>query len=184
MLDAALRLLSARGYAAVSVEAIAREAGVSKTVIYDTYGGLDPLLRALLEREEREALQSLADAAPVLREGADPGAAMTAWILSLAEAVASNPVAWRLMLIPPEGTPEIVRSHVQRGRDVALDQARALASAILANVPEIETELAARSIIALAEEGGKLLIDHPDTFTPERLANFAAAILSRIGETF
>jgi len=181
VLDATLRLISTRGYPALSVEAIAREAGVSKTVVYDAYGGLGPLLRALLEREERDALQSLAQAAPALHEGVDPAAALEAWILSLATAVTSNPVTWRVMLIPPAGTPDVVREHVQRGRDVALDQARALAGAVLAKRPDIETELAARSIVALAEEGAKLLLDQPEEFPPQRLADFAAAIISGMG---
>lgn len=181
VLDAALRLLSRSGYSALSVEAIAREAGVSKTVVYDTYGGLDQLLQALLEREERGALRSLAEAAPVLPEGADPAESVLAWAMSLAQAITANPVTWRLMLIPPEGTPEIVREHVQRGRDIALEQARVLAGAVLTGRPElaaIDTELAARSILAMAEEGAKLLLDEPDEFPPERLADFTAAVLT------
>lgn len=177
VLDATLRLISTRGYATLSVEAIAREAGVSKTVVYDSYGGLGPVLEALLEREERDALASLARSAPVLPAGADPAVAMTAWILSLADALTNNPVTWRLMLVPTDGTPEVVRERVQRGRDVALGQARLLAGALLTDRPDIETELAARSIIALAEEFAKLLLDRPDEFTPQRVAGFATAIL-------
>jgi hypothetical protein len=50
----------------------------------------------------------------------DPRAAIFTWAMGLAEAITANPVTWRLMLIPPAGTPEIVRERVQRGRDIAL----------------------------------------------------------------
>jgi hypothetical protein len=151
---------------------------VSKTVVYDAYGGLGQVLSALLEREEREALESLARAAPALPDGADPAAAMMAWVESLAEAVSRNPVTWRLMLVPPDGTPEIVREHVQRGRDVALDQARTLTRAALGDRAALDAELAARAVLAVAEEGAKLLLDRPEEFTPQRLADFAASILA------
>jgi AcrR family transcriptional regulator len=180
MLDAALALISRDGYAALSVEAIAREGGVSKTVVYDSYGGLAPLLLALLEREERSALRSVAQAAPALPEGTDPTAAALAWVRALAEAVAGNPVTWRLMLIPPQGTPEIVREHVQRGRDVVLEQARALVAAIFVGRRDVDVELAARAIVAVAEECAKLLLDRPAEFPPERLAGFAAASLTAL----
>jgi AcrR family transcriptional regulator len=180
VLDAALRLLSARGYSALSIEAIAREAGVSKTVVYDSYGGLGQLMQALLEREEQGALRSLAEAAPALGDGRDPPAALIAWARSLAHAVSGNPASWRLVLIPPAGTPELVREHVQRGRDIALDQARVLAGALLAEDPTIEVELAARSILAIAEEGARLLLDDPGEFTPERLSAFVGAVVASL----
>jgi hypothetical protein len=153
----------------------------SKTVVYDAHGGLGDVLHALLEREEQGALQSLAEATPVLPDGADPTQAVIAWAMSLAQAITGNPVTWRLMLIPPEGTPDVVREHVQRGRDIALEQARVLAGAVLtrrAELAAIDTELTARSILTLEEEGAKLLLDQPDEFTPERLADYVAAVLT------
>ncbi len=175
-LDAALRLISEHGYSALSVESIARAAGVSKTVVYDAYGGLGPLLRALLEREERSALAAVANAATAPLAGVDPASAMDAWMLRLADAVLADPTTWRLMLIPPESTPAMVREHVQRGRDVVLGHARALTSAILVDHAAIDVELTARSFVALAEEAAKLLLADPDQFTPQRLADFAASI--------
>src|ERR1700761_2240094 len=76
-LDAALRIICARGYGAANMEAIAREMGVAKTVVYEAFGGRGPLLRALLEREERRILATLA-AAPA-PEG-DPRDVLLAWI--------------------------------------------------------------------------------------------------------
>ncbi|MFB8088682.1 TetR/AcrR family transcriptional regulator [Streptomyces sp. NPDC055992] len=48
--DATLRLLAERGYAGLTVEAVAQEAGVNKTTIYRWWPSKAPLLRAALLR--------------------------------------------------------------------------------------------------------------------------------------
>ena len=58
LLDAALRLLARDGYDKLTVEAIAREADVTRPVVYSAYDGLEPLLNALLDRTQRCALAS------------------------------------------------------------------------------------------------------------------------------
>jgi AcrR family transcriptional regulator len=50
ILDAAQRLIIADGYAAASMEAIAREANLVKPRVYAGYSGRGQLLRTLLER--------------------------------------------------------------------------------------------------------------------------------------
>ena len=37
-------------------------------------------------------------------------------VIAFLEVVLANPHAWRLILLPTEGTPEMVREHVARGR--------------------------------------------------------------------
>ena len=49
VLDAALSIITEDGYAAVSMEAIARRVDVAKPVVYNAFAGLDALLHALLE---------------------------------------------------------------------------------------------------------------------------------------
>ncbi len=46
LLDALARLLSRSGFTAVGVNAVAREAGVDKVLVYRYFGGLDGLMRA------------------------------------------------------------------------------------------------------------------------------------------
>src|SRR3954453_18749022 len=48
VLDSALRIICERGYAAANMEAIARETGVAKTVVYEAYGTRERVPRALL----------------------------------------------------------------------------------------------------------------------------------------
>lgn len=180
VLDAALTLISDQGHAALSMEAIARQARVSKTVVYDAYGGLEPLLRALLDREEAAALASLAHAAPAISNLDDPAAALTDWLRALFGAVSDNPLRWRLMLLPADGTPPVVRKRVQRGREIALAQARRLAAALLANDQHTDLDLAARAILAIGEEGARLLLNQPDRYHPDRLVEFAATLAAKL----
>src|ERR1700748_3228087 len=64
LIDAALSVIVERGYEGVSIEAIARTAGVTRPVIYDHFHNLGQLLRELIEREERYALEQLAVVVP------------------------------------------------------------------------------------------------------------------------
>src|SRR5437763_15861925 len=59
LVDAALEVILAQGYAGVSVEAVARAAGVTRPVVYDHFPNLGQLLRALVEREEHCSVAGL-----------------------------------------------------------------------------------------------------------------------------
>src|ERR1700744_6734849 len=56
LIDAALNVIVEQGYEGVSIESIARMAGVTRPVIYDHFSNLGRLLHALIEREEDYAL--------------------------------------------------------------------------------------------------------------------------------
>ena len=64
LLDAALKVVLEQGYAGVSIEGIARTAGVTRPVIYDHFSNLEALIHALIEREEHYALSQLAEVVP------------------------------------------------------------------------------------------------------------------------
>src|SRR5437764_15135728 len=66
LIDAALTVILEHGYGGVSIEAIAREAGVTRPVVYDHFPNLPRLLHALVEREERYSLEQLEDVVPEL----------------------------------------------------------------------------------------------------------------------
>jgi len=72
LLDAALTIIDRDGYDGVSIDAIAREAGVTRPVVYGAYDGLGPLLTALLDRQQERALAQLFAALPLGADDADP----------------------------------------------------------------------------------------------------------------
>jgi AcrR family transcriptional regulator len=161
VLDAALRIICERGYAAANMEAIARETGVAKTVVYEAYGTRERLLRALLEREEGQLLAAL-------EVPADAG--LLDWIEHGLHAVRSNPAEWRLLLAPAEGTPGLVREHLESGRAVVLEHLRRL----LAPLRPPDPELAAISMLAIAERAALDVLDGRD---PARWVEFAGRML-------
>ena len=64
LIDAALNVIVEQGYEGVSIESIARTAGVTRPVIYDHFSNLGRLLQALIEREEAYALAQLEEVVP------------------------------------------------------------------------------------------------------------------------
>jgi AcrR family transcriptional regulator len=180
VLDAARRLLDEGGARSLSVEGVAAEAGVSKTVVYSAFGDLDQLVLALVEREEAHALAGLAEAAPDLTGDEDPVETLLAWAAALAETVAAEPERWRLMLIPPPGTPAAVLKRIQRGRDLVVEQLVRVLSSLAPPEEDWDVELAARSIAAAAEEQGRLMARNPADYPPERIVRFLSAVLREI----
>ncbi|MGH2908997.1 MAG: TetR/AcrR family transcriptional regulator [Solirubrobacteraceae bacterium] len=183
VIDAALQVIVEQGYAGVSIEAIARTAGVTRPVIYDHFPNLGGLLQALIEREERIALAQLAEAVPgpELAASADPVALLGSGVRRFLEAVRSRPPTWRIILLPLDGTPAIVREHVATNRARILERLRLLVEWGIGDDAEaVDVELAAGSILALAEEAGRRVLTDPDRFPPERYEAFVLAIVGRL----
>jgi AcrR family transcriptional regulator len=179
VLDAAFALIVEQGYAAATMEAIARKANLAKTVVYNAYPRRGPLLQALLEREATRALQMLVSK-PLPRD-LDPSAVLLAWVEHAAESIAANPSLWRLVLAPTEGTPPAVRRAVEMGRAVVLKRIRELLKPFLARRPElarIDPDLTARSLLAICEQGALLLIDKPAEYPVQRITRFARDFLA------
>jgi len=186
LIDAALEVILERGYRGVSIEAVARAAGVTRPVVYDHFPDLGRLLHALVEREERYSLEQLERVVPDV--SAQAGAQRPVEVLAGAvrrflDAVMERPATWRIILLPLEGTPAIVREHVEVNRARILRRIEALVrqSIALGQLPEhLDVELAARAIRDLAEEAGRTVLMDPERFTPERYGRFVQSVLELI----
>jgi AcrR family transcriptional regulator len=181
LLDVTLDLLSSEGFDALSVEAIARRAGVNRTVVYRSFANLAVLLAALLRREQQRVDRTLDTLIP-----ADPGDRVAAELLSEAlrdflAAIQAAPQTWRLALMPPESAPQAVRSLIHRRRAALVRRILRLVRWALTqlDVPKdaLDIELLSRMLLSLAEEHGRLALE--DTaFPPARLEASANAILA------
>jgi AcrR family transcriptional regulator len=69
ILDAAVNLFATNGYAATSIAAIAREAGVVPETIYATYGSKRALIDGLIERAQPEETQAAIQATWAAKAG-------------------------------------------------------------------------------------------------------------------
>jgi AcrR family transcriptional regulator len=181
LVDAALKVILQHGYGRVSIEAVARAAGVTRPVVYDHFPNLARLLHALVEREERYSLEQLEDVVP-----ADPGERDSVEVLAggvrrFLQAVAARPATWRLILLPLEGTPRIVRDHVERNRARMLERIERLVrwSIERGELPaDLDVELAARAIRDLGEQAGRMVLTDPSRYTPERYERFVTSVMT------
>jgi AcrR family transcriptional regulator len=184
LIDAALSVIIEQGYEGVSIEAIARVAGVTRPVIYDHFSNLGRLLQALIEREEAYALAQLAEVVPATPREGDPPEQFAAGVRRFLDAVASRPNTWRVILLPPEGTPVIVREHVETNRAQVLARLTrfvAWAAERAGIRADLDIEICARAILRLSEEAGRMVLTDPERFSPERYERFARTVTELIG---
>ena len=184
LLDAAIAVIVRDGYAGVSVDAIAREAGVTRPVVYGVFDGLEPLLLALLDRQEARALAQLHEAM------SDDTALVTApeefmvdTAVRMIDAITSDPHTWRPILLAPSGTPEVVRERIERDREQVRRQVGRLLEVGLAlrGGPHVDVEVASHAVVAVLEHFGRLLLDDPRRFDTDRLVTAIRGLLAAIG---
>jgi AcrR family transcriptional regulator len=179
LIDAALTVILEQGYEGVSIEAVARTAGVTRPVVYDHYPNLAQLLQALIEREERYALAQLDEVVPVDPGERDLAELLASGVRQFLIAVASRPATWRIILLPLEGTPAIVRHNVETHRARTLERLERLVRWAMdrAAAPrELDVELTARAIRGLAEEAGRAVLTDPERYSPDRYERFVQSM--------
>src|SRR4051795_10621245 len=103
LLDATKAIVARDGFHAVSIEAVAREAGVSRPIVYGHFDDLPGLLEALTNREAKRAMGQLAAVLPRDLDAGDPVAELLRGLRSYLEVARDDPGTWRLVLVPPEG---------------------------------------------------------------------------------
>ena len=116
---------------------MAREAGITRPIVYGHFHDLAGLLEALVERERRARSPS-SPSAPRRPGRGDPRELLLAALRGYLEAVRADPATWRLVLMPPEGAPASCTSASRAGRAAIVGQlaeASAPASARAASRP-------------------------------------------------
>jgi AcrR family transcriptional regulator len=182
LLDAALAVIVREGYDAVSVDAIAREAGVTRPVVYGIFDGLGPLLEALLDRQQERALGQLAAALPPETDLGDLEGLVLAAARRLIDAVRGDPLTWQPILLAPHNVPEQVRARIAADREgVAARIAAMLELALLTRGgPRLDTEVLAQALVAVLEHFGRLLLTEPDRFDTDRLVAAVSGVLHAV----
>jgi AcrR family transcriptional regulator len=187
LLDAALTVIVRDGYDAISIDAIAREAGVTRPVVYGVFDGLGPLLAALLDRQQQRALSQLAAVLPQ-----DPAAALVPGGLErvvvdaarrLIEQVRSDPMTWQPILLAPHNVPEPVRDRIAADREEVTARIAGMIELGLAlrGGPRLDAEVLAHALLAVLEHFGRLLLTEPDRFDTDRLVGAVSAVIEAIG---
>jgi len=182
LLDVTKAIVGEQGFHAVSIEAVARRAGITRPIVYGHFQDLGRLLEAMLERESSRALGQLAAILPTDVTSGDPRDALLAALAGYLEAVRADPVTWRLVLMPPEGAPEALRERINHGRDAII--------AILAEVvrPGLapgrgspDPALTARLVSAVADEAARITLTDPEQYPALRILDQARWLLDQLG---
>lgn len=180
LLDAASRVLVRDGYEKVTVEAIAREADVTRPVVYAAYDGLEPLLHALLDRTQRRALASALQLMPGRTFEGD----VDDWILAAAggliDVVQREPETWRPVLGLTQNAPAIVRDRIESTRELIRGY---IADALQVGLerrggPDVDVDVLAHLVMITAEHFGRLVLDQPERYDKERLVSALEGLLS------
>ncbi len=181
LLDVARAIVGEAGFHAVSIEAVARRAGITRPVVYGHFNDLRGLLEAMLARETARARAQLARILPPPTWRGSTREMLLGALHGYLEAVSGDPVTWRLVLMPQEGAPEMLREQIGKGRDAVL--------AVLADLvrpglsPGRETPdpvLTARTLSTLADEAARLTLTDPDRYPIERLMDHARWLIDQL----
>ena len=95
IVDAAKTLIARKGYAALGVNAVAREAGCDKQLIYRYFGGLDGLIEAIGEEAANWVEAALAHCQPA--PGTDYGEAVQQFLVALLDALKEDDLMMQLI---------------------------------------------------------------------------------------
>ena len=95
LLDIGRRLFAERGYEGTSIEEIAAQAGVSKPVVYEHFGGKEGLYAVVVDREVERLLTM---ATSLLLEGDNTRAKFQAAMVALLRYIDSNADGFRILV--------------------------------------------------------------------------------------
>jgi AcrR family transcriptional regulator len=183
LLDVTLRIIVERGWAALSIEAVAREAGITRPVVYGLFDDLPGLLNALFERETQRVLSQLANVIPTNPGERDPDELLVESLHGFLGAVQAAPDTWRLVLLPVEGTPDVLKARVAGYREIVrsqLEQILAWGTQRRGGPSWLDVELFAGIVQAVGEYAATLVLTEPERYPPERVVRFIAAMLAAV----
>src|SRR4051812_26573584 len=172
ILDITHAIVDAEGFHAATINRIAAEAGVTRTVIYQQFGDLSRLFVALVDREADRARRQFEDAiAHTGDDGDDVFAETFAGVLRAAD---EHPATWRPFLVPPQGPPPELHERLAVAQTLVRPYSVNVLLAIDPNLPD--PEYTARILNAAGDELLRLRLFFNETATTERLLAHASRL--------
>jgi AcrR family transcriptional regulator len=157
---------------------VAREAGITRPIVYGHFHDLGGLLDALVEREGARALAQLEQVLPDVASEGDPHEMLLGGLRAYLQAAQADPATWRLVLMPPEGAPAILRERIAAGRAAIIAELAEAVPPLLGARPD--PELTAHMLSTLSDETVRLHLSDPDRYPVDRLLDMARWFLGRV----
>ncbi|MFQ6331558.1 TetR/AcrR family transcriptional regulator [Nocardia sp. CWNU-33] len=176
LLDVALNIVAESGFADVSVAAVAERGGVTRPVVYDSFGSRDELLADLVEREttrmQEAVVRAMSEVDGSIRSGADPRDVLAAALVRFLAEVRAMPETWRLVYFPLSGVPSTLRERVVQAHDQPRGPLHRVLGAWLTGRPdadEVDVDVLVQLIQGLIQTAARLVLDEPDRFDVDRI---------------
>lgn len=182
LLDAARELVVESGFGEVTVAAVAERGGVTRPVLYDSFGSRDELLCELIEREGARLREAMERA---LADGAPQATLLDALGRFLTD-VRAVPDSWRLVYAPIEGVSPVLRERLERARDELRIPLRHLLAAWLTARPgddltaRVEMDVLVEVVQGAVEAIMRPLLDRPGEFAVSRVLALLDLLLGDI----
>ena len=178
LLDSVLEIITTDGVGAVSVDGVARRAGVSRPVVYSLFIDTNDILRVSLDREEHRALTQLAGALPLDQD--DVAASLIQLVETFLCAIAQAPQRWQaIYLISDSGTPAF-HKRVHRARTTVIGQLKQAFRASDTFDATTDPDLLARYVVAALWDSGRLLLTEPDDYPHNRLLHALRQLITTL----
>ncbi|MBJ8344855.1 TetR/AcrR family transcriptional regulator [Antrihabitans sp. YC2-6] len=184
LLDAALHLVVVEGHNAVTMAAVAEQAGVTKPVVYGLFANRADLLADLLRREQEQALAQLLAVLPSdfdKRSLDAPGDQLAALLERFLGVVREAPERWHCIVMQMPDMPAEFLSARETARAIALVRVEQIARWLLRSLdapPELDAEIVAHTMVGVFESAARLVLSDPEHFKPER---FVASLRAATG---
>ncbi|MEV0793256.1 TetR/AcrR family transcriptional regulator [Kribbella sp. NPDC050459] len=179
ILDAALEVFNAKGYAGTTMQSVADAAGVTKPVVYDSFANRDELLLALLAREEQHLVISIVSALPADPTVGTPEEHVLEGLTAFLTAVQKNPQSWRIVFGAQYGAAPVVSERVRAARAFLVESLRLtlLQSLPVVTDPEANLPVLAELLASMTEACARMLVIDGTTRSPAELARTVSQVV-------
>jgi AcrR family transcriptional regulator len=180
ILDAALEVFSANGFAGTTMQSVADAAGVTKPVVYDSFANRDELLLALLAREEQHLIVSIVAALPADPSVGTPEEHVLEGLTAFLTAVSEQPQSWRIVFGAQYGAAPVVAERVRAARAFLVESLRLTLLKSLPGVadPDANLPVLAELLASMTESCARMLVVDGTDRSPAELAKTVSQVVA------
>lgn len=169
LLDAAEELFADQGYAATSIEDIARTAGVTRPVVYERLGNKESAYLAVVARVREELEDQMMTLA---LEQTDPRAQLAAGADAYFSYLEEQPRRWTILYGSSTAMVGDLGERLTDARFATVEKIAALLRLHLAEADEERVETFSHLISGAVEQLGRWWLRHPDVRREDVVARF------------